>query len=336
MTPAKPQSRSGRAASSLISQLLYLVALILQELSRLALRAMHKTSGVNSSEPAVKAEISDSDFTAQVVASLGPKTDERLRCVMTALMRHAHDLVREVQVTTDELFAAVDMVNWAGRMSNDRRNETQLLCDVLGIESLVDAVTWAQSDGGGGTTPSAVLGPFWRSDAPLRANGSSISFNPRADAQPVFVHGKIMGEGGLGLADATVDVWQASTNGLYEQQDAHQVEHNLRGIFKTDDEGNYSLYCIRPTPYPVPDDGPAGKLLQLLDRNKLRPAHIHFMVRARGYKTLVTQVFDQECSHLGNDSVFAVKNDLALRFKERRGDAQAGLELEFDVKLAKE
>ncbi|PHH72031.1 hypothetical protein CDD82_6196 [Ophiocordyceps australis] len=165
MTQAKRQMRSSRAASSLVAQLLYLAALILQELCRLALWAMHKTLGFNrvkSSGAAPRAEISDSDFTRQVVASTGPKADERLRHVMGLVIRHAHDLVREAQVTTDELFAALDMVNWAGRMSNDRRNETQLLCDVLGIESLVDAVTWAQNSGGGATTPSAVLGPFWR------------------------------------------------------------------------------------------------------------------------------------------------------------------------------
>lgn len=80
------------------------------------------------------------------------------------------------------------------------------------------------------------------------------------------------------LKGATIDVWQASTNGLYEQQDPKQVDHNLRGKFITDENGEYAWYCLRPTPYPIPDDGPAGKLLKLLDRHPYRPAHIHLIV----------------------------------------------------------
>lgn len=57
------------------------------------------------------------------------------------------------------------------------------------------------------------------------------------------------------VANAVIDVWQASINGLYEQQDPDQIDHNLRGRFKTDSKGNYALYCLKPTPYPVPNDG---------------------------------------------------------------------------------
>ncbi|KJZ78205.1 hypothetical protein HIM_02243 [Hirsutella minnesotensis 3608] len=277
------------------------------------------------------------DFTNNVIASMGPNTSPRLREVMSALIRHIHDFAREVQLTTDEWLAGVEVINAAGRMSDDKRNEGQLLCDVIGLESLVDDITYsAVTKQTNGLTASAILGPFWRADTPARENGSNISFDTPDDAQPVFMHGIVMDvESGSPLADATVDIWQASTNGYYEQQDPKQKEHNLRGVFKTDAQGRYSLYCLRPTPYPVPRDGPAGKLLDLMDRNVYRPAHIHLMVCADGYKTLVTQIFDQDCKYLGNDSVFAVKDELKVQFVPRKDDSQANLELEYNISLAK-
>lgn len=143
-----------------------------------------------------------------------------------------------------------------------------------------------------------------------------------------------------------------STVGLYEQQDPNQRDLNLRGKYVTDDEGRYSLYCLRPTPYPVstslkshfarrktqlskvPDDGPAGQLLKLMDRHPFRPAHIHLVVRHQGYKHLTTQIFDRTCKYLADDSVFAVKDELSVTFTPRKDDPEAKLDLEYDVALA--
>ncbi|KAL3952010.1 hypothetical protein ACCO45_013727 [Purpureocillium lilacinum] len=276
------------------------------------------------------------EFTRTVIESMGPATSPRLREVMSSLIRHVHDFAREVQLTTDEWMAGVQLINWAGQMSNEKRNEGQLLCDVLGLESLVDHITFsAATKSTKGPDGVGHPGALWRHDTPLRENGSTISFDTPADAQVVYMHGKVADvKTGAPLADATVEVWQASTNGLYEQQDDNQVEHNLRGVFKTDAEGKYSFYCLRPTPYPIPTDGPAGKLLNLMDRHVFRPAHIHFMVVADGYRSLVTQIFDEDCKYLGNDSVFAVKDDLRVRFVPREGDDKASLELEYDINLA--
>lgn len=167
----------------------------------------------------------------------------------------------------------------------------------------------------------------------------------------VFMHGRVIDfVTKKPLAGATVEMWEASTNGLYEQQDPEQVEHNLRGKFRTDEEGRYYYYCLRPTPYPVPDDGPAGQVLKLMDRHPFRPAHIHIIVcilsfclgvvgilmtqaTYDGYKPLTTQIFDSKDPYLTNDSVFAVKDSLVVDFVPREGDPQAGLELEYDIKL---
>ncbi|KAG6034221.1 hypothetical protein E4U41_006653 [Claviceps citrina] len=275
------------------------------------------------------------EFTQSVIDAMGPRTSPRLREVMTALISHVHDFAREVQLTTDEWMAGVQLINQAGQMSDDKRNEGQLLCDVLGLESLVDDITFsAATKSTNGLTASAILGPFWRRDTPHRQNGSTITFDTPPDGKVVHMHGKVTDvQTGEPLQNATVDVWQASTNGLYEQQDPNQKEHNLRGVFHTDAEGHYAFYCLKPTPYPVPTDGPAGKLLKMMDRSVFRPAHIHLMVQAEGYKPLTTQIFDKDCKYLANDSVFAVKDELSVAFVPREGDGQAALELEYDVTL---
>ncbi|KAK3691643.1 hypothetical protein LTR37_018522 [Vermiconidia calcicola] len=278
----------------------------------------------------------DPNFTNAVINATGPKADNRMREVMTALIRHVHDFAREVNLTTDEYMAGVSLLNWAGQMSTDRRNEGQLVTDVIGLESLVDEITYKQAAASSSSaTPSAILGPFWRHDAPIRKNGESTVLKVPNDAKVSYMYGRLTDAvSGEPLANALVDVWQASTNGLYEQQDEEQPDCNLRGKFYTDEEGNYGFYCLRPTPYPVPSDGPAGKLLDLLDRHHYRPGHVHLIIMKDGYKSITTQIFDRETPYLDNDSVFAVKDGLTVDFTERNDDPKAGWELKYDIAMA--
>lgn len=270
-----------------------------------------------------------------VIDATGPKTNPRLREVMSCFIQHIHDFAREINLTADEWMMAVQMINRCGQMSDEKRNEGQLLCDVIGLESLVDDITYTSAvNSGQSVTSSAILGPFYRHDHPIRPNGTTISFDTPADAEPVFMFGRVLSADGKPLANASVEAWQASTNGLYEQQDPNQQDLNLRGKFITDAEGKYSFYCIRPTPYPIPNDGPSGQLLEMLDRHNWRPAHIHLVVQAEGYKPVTTQIFDKDSKYLDDDSVFAVKNNLRVEFVPRKGDPQAALELEYNIGLA--
>ncbi|KAL4925612.1 intradiol ring-cleavage dioxygenase [Aspergillus undulatus] len=281
----------------------------------------------------------DPNFTDNVVNSMGDNVNPRFRQLMSSLIRHVHDFARENELTVDEWMAGVKLINWAGQMSDAKRNEGQLLCDVIGLESLVDEITFKLADEAtDAPTATAILGPFFRADTPFRQNGDNIvKTAPKASdpkGEMAFMHGRVVDfESKKPLVGAVVEVWQASTNGLYEQQDKDQEEFNLRGKFRTDDDGRYSFYCLRPTPYPVPDDGPAGKVLKLMDRHPFRPAHIHIIATYDGYKPLTTQIFDRKDPYLTNDSVFAVKDSLVVDFVERKGDPQAGLELNYDVRL---
>ena len=219
----------------------------------------------------------------------------------------------------------------AGRMTDDKRNEVLLLTDVLGSETLIDDIARVVEKHT--ATSTAILGPFWRENAPRKNMGDTI-VSGLEDAPRVYLHGRIIdSDTARPIANAELDIWEAAPNGLYEQQDSDQVEMNLRGMFTTGEDGKYSLYCLRPGPYPVPDDGPAGDLLKLLDRHSMRAAHIHIMVKAPGYKTLVTELFDREDSYVSNDSMFAVKPSLIMDFVPCE-DANALFTTEYTFKLA--
>ncbi|KAH7037782.1 Intradiol ring-cleavage dioxygenase [Microdochium trichocladiopsis] len=288
----------------------------------------------------------DQNFTPQVVAATGPQAHPRMAEIMPSLLRHLHDFAREVNLTAAEWTAAVDFINAAGKMSDNTRNETALICDILGLESLVDEITsklLIQGANAGATpaTPSTVLGPFYRTDAPILPNGSSIVsadafklWNGKGDDMTCFVSGRVLSAStGNPVSSAMVDIWLAGPDGLYEQQSAEVPDMNLRGRFQTDADGRYSIYCLRPTPYGIPDDGPGGALLKLLDRHHWRPAHIHFIVSAEGHNTLTTQVFDREGEWVKNDSVFAVKDELLVDFRAREDDDKAKWTLEYDFVL---
>ncbi|KAF2455949.1 Intradiol ring-cleavage dioxygenase [Lineolata rhizophorae] len=278
----------------------------------------------------------DPNFTRSVVNSMGPKVPPRLRKVLDSLIQHLHDFARENEITVDEWMAAVELLNECGRMSDDKRNEGQLLCDVLGLESLVDEITYKMvTEANDLPTATAILGPFWRKDAPKRQMGDSIVMNKIEDGDHTFMYGQVTDyTTGEPIEGAELDVWHTAPNGLYEQQDPDQPDMNLRGRFTTGKDGKFWFYCLRPTSYPIPFDGPAGRMIQLMDRHPYRPAHIHFIIKAPGYKPLVTQIFDRRDKYVTNDSVFAVKDSLIVDFLPRNGDPKAEFELPYDFKLA--
>jgi len=278
----------------------------------------------------------DPNFTRNVINATGPKATPRMRSVVSSLIQHLHDFARENELTVDEWMTAVNFMNEAGKWSTDVRNEGQLVCDIFGLESLVDEITYKlAADAMDQPTATAILGPFWRKDAPVRKMGESIIMKEMSDGDKTWMHGTVTDfRTGKPIEGAELDIWHTAPNGMYEQQDPDQPDFNLRGRFTTGPDGKYDFYCLRPTPYPIPDDGPAGKLLQALDRHPMRPAHIHFILQAPGYKPIVTQIFDRKDKHIQNDSVFAVKDSLIVDFLPLKGDSKAEFELPYDFKMA--
>ncbi|KAF2433107.1 catechol 1,2-dioxygenase 1 [Tothia fuscella] len=278
----------------------------------------------------------DPNFTKNVIAATGPKAAPRTRKVLGSLIQHLHDFARENEITVDEWMSAVEFINEAGQMSTDVRNEGQLVCDILGLESLVDEITYKlASDASDAPTATAILGPFWRKDAPKLSMGDSIIIKSSQDEEVTHMYGIVTDfKTGKPIGGAELDVWHTAPNGMYEQQDPEQPDFNLRGRFTTGKDGKYDFYCLKPTAYPIPDDGPAGRLLKMLDRHPMRPAHIHFIVSAPGYKPIVTQIFDRTDQYCGNDSVFAVKDSLIVDFMPLKDDKKAKFELPYDFRMA--
>jgi hydroxyquinol 1,2-dioxygenase len=237
--------------------------------------------------------------------------DERLRYLLTALVRHLHAFVREVELTHAEWAAAVDFLTRVGQHSDDQRQEMILLSDVLGISMLVETVN---NRTGGQVTEATVLGPFHQVESPPRELGDTIALDGRGE--PCLVTGRVADLDGEGLAGATVDVWQASADGYYDvQQPGVQPEGNLRGLFRTGADGGFRFRTVVPRWYPIPTDGPVGELLHATGRHPYRPAHIHFLVGAAGYHPVTTHLFVADSPYLDSDAVFGVKASLVREFR---------------------
>jgi hydroxyquinol 1,2-dioxygenase len=270
--------------------------------------------------------LSGETLTEAVVARLARTEDPRFKSVMTALIRHLHAFVREVELTEAEWAAAINFLTATGHKCDGDRQEFILLSDVLGVSMLVDAINHAS---GNGVTESTVLGPFYIEGAPDLPMGFDISHG--GAGEPTEVSGRVLTPDGKPIKDAVLDVWQTAPNGFYSTQDPNQDRYNLRGRFRTDASGSYFFRTIKPTSYPVPTDGPVGTILNAMGRHPMRPAHLHFIVTAPGYERLTTHLFVDGDPYLDSDVVFGVKNSLIVPFKPKSGGKT--LEATYDFGL---
>jgi len=222
----------------------------------------------------------ESEVTGAVERAMSDTPDARLREVMAALVRHAHAFIRETRPSEDEFEAGMRFLVDIGRATTDVKNEVVLFADVIGVSTLVGLLN---NPIGAGQTAAALLGPFWRANAPHCELGDNLA-RSETPGLPMFVSGYVRDRNGAPIVGASVDVWHASPVGLYENQDPEQAEMNLRGLFTTDEDGRFKFRSVRPAGYPVPTDGPVGDLLRAQVRHPYRPAHTHFMVTKPGLK----------------------------------------------------
>lgn len=255
----------------------------------------------------------DAARSADVVnARMGPDISPRLREVMTILVNHLHAAVKEARLTTEEWMTGIEFLTKTGHMCSDWRQEFILLSDVLGVSMLVDALNHDRPEG---STENTVLGPFYVAGAPHYENGANICLDGKGE--PLLVTGRVTDNDGNPIAGATVDVWATNDDGFYDvQQKGIQPDHNLRGVFTTDANGEYSFRTAKPRFYPIPDDGTVGKMLAALGRHPNRAAHLHFIVKAPGFDTVITHIFTPDCQYLTEDTVFGVKHSLIADFRQ--------------------
>lgn len=253
--------------------------------------------------------------TTAAIESFAACKDPRLRSIMQSLVRHLHAFASEVQLTEAEWADAIRILRETGEITDDQRQEFILWSDALGLSMLVDALAHS---GTAGATESTIRGPFWVADSPYRAYGESIS--EQEAGTPAWVQGRVLDIDGRPIAGAEIDVWQNGPDRLYAVQDPNLPETHLRGRVVSRKDGSYAFVALRPTPYPIPDDGPVGRMLAATGRHPWRPAHIHLIVTAAGYQPLTTNIFDAESPYLDSDAVFAVSPSLLRRFIHRSAD----------------
>jgi hydroxyquinol 1,2-dioxygenase len=267
------------------------------------------------------------ELLADVLSRYEGSPNPRLRQITEAAIRHLHAFAEEVDLQRDEWFAGIQFLTAAGQKCDDTRQEFVLLSDTLGLSTLVELLTHAGAEG---STENTVLGPFYVPGSPPRAKGESMLVDPD-DGDRVVIRGTVTDGDQQPVAGATLDCWQNATAGFYAvQQPGVQSPDNLRGIYTTDPDGSYEIRTVRPVPYPIPSDGPAGDLLKAHDRNWMRPGHTHMWVKAEGFKDLITHVFDEETDYLREDAVFGVRDSLIRRFEP---DGNGELATTFDIVL---
>lgn len=269
--------------------------------------------------------LNEGTITEEVVGRLAGCADPRIKQISTSLVRHLHAFVRDVELTQAEWAYAIDFLTRTGHMCTDTRQEFILLSDTLGVSMLVDAINHRFPDG---ATETTVLGPFYVENPPVKPSGTDISAG--IPGVPLLVSGTVATTDGKPLAGAIVDIWHSDQDGYYDVQHLDDIagDHALRARFFTDAHGAFSFWTIKPAFYPIPHDGPVGQMLEAQGRHPYRPAHVHFMIAAPGFETLVTHVFVDGDPYLDSDAVFGVKDSLIRDFAlQPAGTAPDGREM---------
>jgi hydroxyquinol 1,2-dioxygenase len=253
----------------------------------------------------------EQDLVDRVLSAFEHTPDARLQELMRALTRHLHGFLREVRLTEEEWRAAIAFLTETGHATDDRRQEFVLLSDVLGASMQTIAIN---NPAHAEATEATVFGPFFVEGSPEIPLGGDIARDARGE--PCWVEGTVRDSDGHAVAGALIEVWEADADGFYDVQYAAE-RVAARGHLRSDEEGAYSFWAITPTPYPIPDDGPVGRMLAATGRSPMRAAHLHFMVRAAGLRTLVTHIFVRGDALLDSDSVFGVKDSLVKDFEQQ-------------------
>ena len=252
--------------------------------------------------------INENTVTDAVIEQMSGTPDPRFKEIMASLVRHLHDFGREVDLTAEEWLAAIRFLTAVGQKCTEHRQEFVLLSDTLGFSSLVNTLHDKRT--ADEATKSSLLGPFYRQDAPVLELGESIISESKGPE--VVYYGQVTNAAGQGIANALVQVWEPDETGNYDLQKHDPSVMDLRGCFRTDAQGRYYFRGICPTGYRIPMDGPVGGMVIAQRRHGYRPAHIHFIVGAPGYRELVTALYIAGDEHIDSDTVFGVSDSLVV------------------------
>ena len=269
--------------------------------------------------------LNEDTITQAVIERFSRTPDPRLKEILTSLIQHLHAFARDVHLTEEEWFKGIDFLTRTGHMCNDKRQEFILLSDTLGLSMLTVAMNNKKP---AGCTEATVFGPFYVEGAPEYRNGDDVANG--AHGKPCLVRGTVRGLNGEPVPGARLEVWQADADGNYDVQYADLAHAQARGSLHADERGAYHFRTIVAEAYPIPTDGPVGEMLRASRNHPWRPAHLHFMITAPGYETLITHVFRDGDTYLDSDAVFGVRQSLVADWAEQ---PDGNYLLEFDFVL---
>ena len=270
-------------------------------------------------QPVSPKKTTAADITKAALQSFDKTPSPRAKLLLQAAVKYLHAFAIETNLTTNELIKLAEILTAAGKISDASRHEFLLMSDVMGLTMVVDYNTNQKPDG---AFESSVLGPFYRADAPWIENGGDIC-RQKDIGTPAFVSGRVLSTDGKPIADAVLDIWQVPENGMYENTDPSQVEFNCRGRLRAAEDGTYRFWTVKPAPYPIPKDGPAGLILDAAQRHNMRAAHIHVIVEAPGHEKVISELFAANGPYIDTDAVFGVKDSLITEFVRRESAQDA-------------
>jgi hydroxyquinol 1,2-dioxygenase len=252
---------------------------------------------------------------------------------MRSLITHMHAFIRDVDLKPDEWMAGIQFLTEVGQACTDKRQEFILLSDTLGASMMVVMLdqlrAFAASKGSlrmTEGTEATVQGPYYWEGAPLVSLGTDIA--PGVKGEPTFYSGRVTDTNGQPLKGALLDVWSGDGEGVYDMQ-VEGAEMAARARIHTDDEGRYWFWSVKPTFYPVPVDGPVGRMLGSMGRHPNRPGHIHMKVSSPGHAPITTHLFVANSPFLDSDAVFGVRPSLIVDFESHpAGAAPDGRQME--------
>jgi hydroxyquinol 1,2-dioxygenase len=279
-------------------------------------------------------ELTPETITQAVLDQMATTRNPRLKEIMASAVKHLHAFAKDVNLTPAEWIKGIAFMTQVGKICTPARQEFILLSDTLGLSALVNGLhdTTAMEEG----THTSLLGPFYRETTPNLAAGSQIARNADPSME-IILYGYVTDVNGKPLSGASVSLWQTSASGLYDiQEDPTSVDY--RGIFTTDANGLFFLRTVKPLGYSIPMDGPVGEMVTAQRRHGMRPAHIHFLVGAPGYRELVTALYLRDDPHLADDVVFGSSGDLAVDINPKDPDCPVkGMpSIRFDMRLSRE
>ncbi|KAH8698716.1 catechol dioxygenase [Talaromyces proteolyticus] len=265
--------------------------------------------------------------------------DRRLKFVVERLVHHLHEFAREARLSTDEWMAGIEFLTEIGKICDNERQEMVLLSDTLGLSLLVDSIDHPKP---AGSTEGTVLGPFHTHNLPEKGNGDEIMLND-PNGMPMLVVCTVKDVNRRPIEGVKIEIWETDSTGNYDVQRSDHTIPDGRCSMKSDHDGVFWFKGVLPVSYPIPHDGPVGKMLKVLGRHPMRPAHIHFILDHPRYDRLVTALYLRGDPYETSDAVFGVKSSLLIDvdhtdqvLSERYGVAIGTKVIKYDFTLVSE